>query len=189
VQWRLGKSYKEHKRLTELSCKDKKMVKKIKIILDSIGKMQRAIEDPNDNTDLELNEKKCFKTIRELSEDEISARDLPNKAQLASAAISTLPSEHPIKKELEVIQKLTPRGESSEGAFKDIGQKAGARHSSPRMYKGKEKSSQGELEGRWHKLRTMMHGLYVDHIICDDGTLLGNCTPINQRYKSTEIGG
>lgn len=182
AQYLIGPKYRYNKHQAKLQTKDTETVKKITAILESLGQMARAQENQNETINLEQVQKECFENIRNLSDDEIKDKGLPDKTELASLAIQKLPLTHRIRKQFNVIMELQkPTSNDDDEAFHDIGQKAGKRPSPPTISHTPE-DRYPLLKKEWEKICKMMGNLPVEHLYCKGGICITNQSPRNPYY-------
>jgi hypothetical protein len=157
-----GKRNARYKRELGLQQPDNELVKKLRMILENWGALQRAQDDYRSQVDVNKSAKQCFKHIKDLPED----KGLPPKSCMASVTLQLLNEEHPAKRSASKIKELeesiSPRSSLDEDnkAFKDLGQKGSIdfRSSIP----PKISKAEYEIACQWKDLQQAMGGLYID---------------------------
>lgn len=166
-----GKRLKQYEDQLSLQESDKELVKKLHMILENWGALQRAQENERSEVDTHESARKCFKHIKSLPHDE----RLPPKSHLASMTLMLLDDDHPAKQAAHKIKEFAETLFSIDGAdsgsqgFQDVGQKAAFDAGDVRIPSPREHEE--ELSKYWAKLKQAMAGLYIDEIY-HNGALL-----------------
>lgn len=164
IAYRLeGKRHGQYENQLGLQQNDNEMVKKLRIVLENWGALQRSQKDYLSEVDVNKCAKQCFKNIKDLPED----KELPPKSCMASMTLQLLSDEHPAKQTAKKIKELeeeiSPRGKDDDDnkGFVDLGQKGTLDWS----------SSVGDVEleiaRQWKALQQHMGGLYIDEFYVD----------------------
>ncbi len=153
-----GKRHDQYENQLGLQQPDNEMVKKLRLVLENWGALQRSQKDYLSEVDVNKCAKQCFKNIKDLPDD----KELPSKSCMASMTLQLLSDEHPARQTANKIKKLeetiTPRGKDDEDnkGFVDLGQKGTLDLSNS------PNDVEIEIAHQWKTLQQQMGGLYID---------------------------
>ncbi|MEM1282289.1 MAG: hypothetical protein AAGG81_01905 [Chlamydiota bacterium] len=165
--WKQGREHEHQEQQLCLQQADNEMVKKLRIVLENWGALERAQENHFAEVDINKKANQCFKHIKDLPKD----KQLPPKSCMASMTLQLLSDDHPTKQTANTIKKLEeellPRSDHDEEnkGFVDLGQKGTIDSTAP--------SNRSELEviRQWKNLQQQMRGLYIDELYCGESRI------------------